>query len=102
MSEFDNKAGGALFPARKTTANQPDFTGEVTIDQELLEYLAVSLRTGKPMKLRLAGWRKTSKGGKDYLSILPSKVVERTETKPQPHKQASSPFDVDDDDEIPF
>lgn len=53
--EYDNNMRGTLFHEKdKKNANSPDYTGGVEIDG---------------VKLRLAGWIKTSKSGKRFLSL---------------------------------
>ena len=80
---------GALFAnAVKKNPKAPDYYGDLLID--LSAFQAVD---GK-IKVALAGWKKTSKNGKTFLSISAKQFEERTtqpvvETKEQ-------------DDDIPF
>ena len=77
---YDNS--GVLFVNdRKEKENQPDYTGNITID-------------GK--KMRLAGWKKTAKAdpSKQFLSISVSEFLKKEET--------AGPESEDDDGELPF
>tara|TARA_R100001443_G_C3275591_1_gene159072 strand:+ start:47 stop:295 length:249 start_codon:yes stop_codon:yes gene_type:complete len=78
---YDNS--GVLFVNdRKEKENQPDYTGNITMD-------------GK--KMRLAGWKKTAKAdpSKQFLSISVSEFQKKEET-------AGPIIDNDDDGELPF
>jgi len=79
---YDNS--GVLFVNdRKEKENQPDYTGNITMD-------------GK--KMRLAGWKKTAKAdpSKQFLSISVSEFLKKEET-------AGPIIDNDDDDgDLPF
>jgi hypothetical protein len=61
---------------RKQTEKQPDFTGPASISRE--DFMAIAdeitggtaqLNDNGEIKLRVAGWRKQSKNGKDYISL---------------------------------
>jgi uncharacterized protein (DUF736 family) len=53
--QYDNELRGVLFENDKgDNPNRPDFTGEATVNGQ---------------KYRMASWRKTSKNGKNFLSI---------------------------------
>ena len=82
---FEKKPGdGVLFPnERKESEKQPDFTGDITAHRDI--------KAGET--LRLAGWRKTTNGGKKLMSLKMSDARERGE---QPRTQAPL------DDDIPF
>ena len=62
---------------RKETEKQPDFTGPGNISKE--DFLAIydQVMAGKhnsddngDIKLRVAGWKRESKGGRAYISLL--------------------------------
>lgn len=55
MSNYDNNMRGVLFKNKyKEKPNQPDATGEITINNTTY---------------RLSGWNKTSKNGERYVSV---------------------------------
>lgn len=92
----DYPPSGALFTnKRKQKPNQPDYTGNLELSDEVVNDLVEQMSRGitKP-KLNLAGWKKTSKkDGSTFLSLVGNKFEER-----QP--QAAQPQNLDDD--IPF
>ena len=67
----------ALFKnERKESETQPDFTGPGSISQSDFEAIAKAIIDGNyllnddgQIKVRVAGWRKKSQGGKDYISL---------------------------------
>ena len=80
---------GTLFAAKvKKNPKAPDYYGDLLIDLSAFQVV-----DGK-IKVALAGWKKTSKNGKQFLSVSAKQFEERTtqpvvETKEQ-------------DDDIPF
>lgn len=61
---------------RKETSNQPDFTGPGSVTPEALKELYDAAVSGKAVfddrgaiKIRIAGWKKESAGGKAYISL---------------------------------
>jgi hypothetical protein len=102
MSDYDNTNKGALFQAKeKKTDKHPDYDGSINID-------------GKDFWL--AGWRKTSKNGNQFLS-LSIKPKDGTSARPgQSEAKAVKDafgldevpaakvrgFDADFKDEVPF
>lgn len=80
--EYDNSNSGALYKNEyKESEIQPDYKGPLNVDGKELE---------------IAGWIKTSKAGKKYMSL---KVQEPFKKRDQPVQQETTPFD---DDSIPF
>jgi uncharacterized protein (DUF736 family) len=74
---YDNTNSGALFINDKgDNPSRPDYTGTINVN-------------GKDM--RLAGWKKQSKAGKNFLSLKISEMQE-----------SSKPAPVKDDGEAPF
>ena len=79
MSDYDNTNTGALFRNEyKQKPNQPDYTGNANINGD--DY-------------KIAAWKKTSKGGKQYLSLA---YTLKEDTQP------SMTGKVDLDDSIDF
>ena len=61
---------------RKERDSHPDFTGPGSISPDDFMAIADAITSGKfntddrgNIKLRIAGWRKKSSGGKDYISL---------------------------------
>jgi hypothetical protein len=79
--QYDNNMRFAMFKNNKTKETQPDYTGNIIIDNK---------------ELRLSGWIKKSKNGVDYLS---GQVSEQLNKKSGESNE--SPFAKMEDD-IPF
>ena len=87
----DYPPGGALFlQTNKRSEKAPDYSGNLEISKELFKYLLEEAKAGRPIKMDLAGWKKQSKSGTTFLSIVAN--------KPYVKEQKSAPID----DEIPF
>lgn len=94
---------GVLFPARKGSSDRaPDFTGTLDLGEELLD--AIRRSTSSTVKVRLAGWKKTSDKVGVYLSIAVSADDDNWKSKkpqgsgrPQQSRKSS-----DDDDSTPW
>ena len=84
MTQYDNTNGFVLFQNDKTSDNQPDYTGKIT------------LADGKEM--RLAGWKKVGQNAKTFVS---GKASEFQEQGSQNGNRQQAPV-ADLDDEIPF
>jgi hypothetical protein len=95
-------ANGALFGnERKTNDRQPDYTGTLDFDREVVMDLYNQLQSGTEQpKASLSGWRKTSKSGKPFLSLKASVMSER---RPSGQRSYQAPPPRNNiDDEIPF
>lgn len=94
MSDYKNRdlTQGALFHNnRKTSPNQPDFRGELTISKALLRELVEKAKAGEEAKLSLSVWKKNSKAGNEFMSVAGQIYVDfKKEVKFQ------------DDSDIPF
>lgn len=83
----DYPPSGALFTnTRKTSDKHPDYTGSLEISMDVLKVLVEQAKSGQSIKMDIAGWKKTSKAGKTFLSILANKPYEKKQ-------QESSSFD---------
>jgi hypothetical protein len=90
---------GVLFTNdRKQKPNQPDYTGDLELSDEVINDLVEQMSRGTPKpKIRLAGWKKTSnKTGKVFVSLTGSKFEERQQA---PQTQSN---DTPLADDIPF
>ena len=87
---------GALFPAKqKKSDKSPDFTGKLELSNEVVNDLISQMERGvdKPV-ISIVGWRKTSKAGNNFVSLVGNVFKEMEDNlQPQP-KQIN--------DEIPF
>lgn len=78
MSETKYPPGGVLFiNKKKTTDRQPDYTGNLEISRELLGELVAAAKAGKEIKMDISGWKKQSKAGNNFLSIVAKKPYEK-------------------------
>jgi len=100
MSQYP--ASGVLFANdRKQNEKQPDYTGSLELDHETIRDLVEQMNSGVDNpKANLAGWRKTSKTGKQFLSIRASVVRERMQQQVSSYQ--APPQNNNIDDEIPF
>lgn len=106
MNDYPDRPGGALFTnEKKVRPAQPDFEGYVVLDPALMPALHDLWQAGKPMKIDLAGWKKTAQAsGKTFLSVSGGKFRQpppATRAPPKP-QQGAFDSDLDDDAEMPF
>ena len=105
MADYE-RASGALFKNRKKqTEKQPDYTGNIEIDADVVRDLMAQVDEGvKKPKADLSAWIKRSKAGMNFLSLNASIFYKRNGG----HNKSSNDNDdqsseLDDlDDEIPF
>jgi len=95
MTEQLKKPSGVLFNAKqKTNPNQPDKTGHVELDIDMVKALVAKVKANQAanksehVKLNLSCWENIAKSGQPYISVRGS--------IPQEKK------DDDLNDEIPF
>ncbi len=115
MSQYP--ASGILFQNDKKQRDvQPDYTGNIEIDPEVVQDLWDQLQSGNQRpKASLSGWKKVSKNGKPFLSLRSSLLMERRNKQGSDsqapngynqnggYNQGSSQNQRQDmDDEIPF
>jgi hypothetical protein len=87
--------GGVLFHQdKKRSPKAPDYTGNLEISRETLNHLIAMAKKDEPLKMQLSGWRKRSKNGGTFLSLVAAKPYEKSESHGSPSR--------DMDDEIPF
>lgn len=100
MTAYDNSNTGVLFPnERKTSANHPDFTGNVVLSRELIIFATREISEGREPKISVSGWKKTSNAGKGFVSLKISEPwdANKQPARPaQPARQAPSAFDDND------
>ena len=69
MADAYAKSKGVLFINSTENTKAPNFKGNVVVTKEQVASLIDALKKGEEPKLQLAGWNKTSQGGKDYISL---------------------------------
>tara|TARA_Y100000592_G_scaffold80552_1_gene127330 strand:- start:891 stop:1208 length:318 start_codon:yes stop_codon:yes gene_type:complete len=105
MADYD-RASGALFKNRKKqTEKQPDYTGNIEMDGDVVRDLMAQLNEGvKHPKADLSAWIKKSRSGMNFLSLNSSIYYERNgghnKSSNNSNNQTSGLDDMDD--EIPF
>ena len=105
MADYD-RASGALFKNRKKQAEkQPDYTGNIEMDGDVVRDLMAQLNEGvKHPKADLSAWIRKSKSGMNFLSLNSSIYYERNgghnKSSNNSNNQSSGLDDMDD--EIPF
>lgn len=84
---------------RKETANQPDFTGPGSVTSENLKAIFDAVQAGDvqhddrgAIKIRVAGWKRTSASGTSYISM--SIQLDR----PKPAEPATTATTIAEDD----
>ena len=99
MTEQLKKPSGVLFNARqKSHPNQPDKTGHVELDLDMVKALVAKIKANQAaninehVKLNLSCWENIAKSGLPYINVRGS----IPEDKPEDKK------DDDLNDEIPF
>jgi uncharacterized protein (DUF736 family) len=88
MAEFIQKPNtGSIFINRdKKAENHPDMRGLVHVDRNLLIDLLSKHKEGM-IKLQLAGWKRNTKNGEDYLSLGVSEPYEKPASAGNPWDQ---------------
>lgn len=89
---------GALFTNEKKSKNtQPDYTGNLELSDDVVNDLVDQMQRGiaKP-KIDLAGWKRVSKNGRTFLSVIGNVPYERKQNGAAPTSQALT------EDEVPF
>ena len=95
------QSDGAIYTNNyKQNDKQPDWTGKVVLDKELLKALVEKVKNGEEAEMRVALWDRRSQKGNDYkyarLDIpQPQRKVEPATPVAQPKPEIS-------DDDIPF
>jgi hypothetical protein len=70
------RINASLFKNDRKEGNQPDYTGPGSVSKEDFMAIADQVTSGRfnsddrgNIKIKVAGWKKTSAGGKSYLSL---------------------------------
>ena len=99
-------ASGAFFTNdRKQSPNQPDYTGNLAVEHDVVHDLMRQIEEGvEHPKIDLAGWKKVSKNNRPFMSLRGSVLRDRREQSAPASYQAPAPQQgaAQLDDEIPF
>ena len=101
MDEERKQSDGAIYTNNfKAKATQPDWSGKITLDRDLLKDLVKRVQEGKEAEIRVALWDRTSKNNNEYKYARLDLPMKKDETKieptPEPEKKEIS------DDDVPF
>ena len=101
MDEERKQSDGAIYTNNyKKSATQPDWTGKITLDRDLLKDLVKKVQEGEQAEIRVALWDRTSKNNNEYkyarLDLPMKKDETKVEPTPEPEKKEIS------DDDVPF
>ena len=101
MDEERKQSDGAIYTNNfKAKATQPDWSGKITLDRDLLKDLVKRVQEGKEAEIRVALWDRTSKNNNEYkyarLDLPMKKDETKVEPTPEPEKKEIS------DDDVPF
>lgn len=89
----NKKSSGVLFINNKRTSDKaPDMTGSVELTKDLLKHLLDLANNGKPIKFKLAAWKREHDNAGRYLSILAEADVPRAQPKTSKSEDADLPF----------
>ena len=69
MADAYAKSKGVLFINSTSNTEAPNFKGNIVVTKEQIASLIDLLKKEEEAKLQIAGWNKTSQGGKDYISL---------------------------------
>ena len=98
------QSDGAIYTNNyKQNDKQPDWTGKVVLDKNLLKALVEKVKSGEEAEMRVALWDRRSKNGNDskYARLdIPQKQTQQADPRPTPPLQENKPELSDDD--IPF
>ena len=61
---------GALFPVKqKRSDNSPDFTGNITIADDVLDYILREAQNGNEVQLEMSAWLRISRNNTNFTSL---------------------------------
>ena len=96
------QSDGAIYTNNyKQNDKQPDWTGKVTLDKNLLKALVEKVKGGEEAEMRVALWDRTSKNGNEYKYALLDIPQPQRQAEPTPPVVEQAKPELSDDD-IPF
>lgn len=82
---YEDRNRGAMFPRQKKSDRSPDMGGDITITDDVLDYIVQNARSGS-VKISVSAWRAMSRGNKAFTKLAVSVPFERDE-QPQRRPQ---------------
>ena len=102
MTEERMQSDGAIYTNNyKDNEKQPDWTGKVVLDKNLLKALVEKVKSGQEAEMRVALWDRTSKNGNEYKYARLDIPQPQKQAEPTPPVVEESKPELSDDD-IPF
>lgn len=86
----DTGDGVLFWEENKRNERGPDIRGNMTLDVGLLRLLVAEAKAGRPIKIDLAGWNRTTRTGNPMLSLTAQMPREKT-AAPQQTRPAAPP-----------
>ena len=96
------QSDGAIYTNNyKENEKQPDWTGKVTLDKNLLKALVEKIKGGEEAEMRVALWDRVSKNGNEYKYARLDIPQQQRKAEPTPPVVEEVTPDLSDDD-LPF
>ena len=98
------QSDGAIYTNNyKQNDKQPDWTGKVALDKELLKALVEKVKNGEEAEMRVALWDRRSKNGNDYKRQKYARLdIPQPQKKVEPAPPVVETKPEISDDDIPF
>lgn len=82
MSNFGS--GGAMFVRQKKSPKAADYSGDFTLEGDVLDYVLREAERGNPVKLEIAGWKRQGRNNSVFISLnVQTPYSERGGQQPQ-------------------
>ena len=101
MEERMQSDGAIYTNSYKENEKQPDWTGKVSLDKNLLKALVEKIKGGEEAEMRVALWDRVSKNGNEYKYARLDIPQQQRKAEPTPPVVEEVTPDVSDDD-LPF
>ena len=101
MEERMQSDGAIYTNSYKQNEKQPDWTGKVSLDKNLLKALVEKIKGGEEAEMRVALWDRVSKNGNEYKYARLDIPQQQRKAEPTPPVVEEVTPDLSDDD-LPF
>ena len=101
MEERMQSDGAIYTNSYKENEKQPDWTGKVILDKNLLKALVEKIKGGEEAEMRVALWDRVSKNGNEYKYARLDIPQQQRKAEPTPPVVEEVTPDLSDDD-LPF
>jgi|TARA_R110001592_G_scaffold82040_1_gene243169 hypothetical protein len=101
MEERMQSDGAIYTNSYKENEKQPDWTGKVSLDKNLLKALVEKIKGGEEAEMRVALWDRVSKNGNEYKYARLDIPQQQRKAEPTPPVVEEVTPDLSDDD-LPF